>query len=75
MLGTDFSLGRCKSSTEFALESLRFFSKTTEIDSDTQWKAVEDRFYQLASTDGLLARADFGYCIGKKHNLNPDQYM
>ena len=66
--GTDFLLGRCKSSTEFALESLRFFSKTTEIGSDTQWKAVEDRFYQLASTDGLLARADFGYCIGKSHN-------
>ena len=61
---SDLFLGRCKSSTEFALESLRFISKASEVGSDNQWKAVEDRFYQLASTDGLLARADFGCCIG-----------
>eukprot|EP00250_Pteridium_aquilinum_P004331 c14550_g2_i1 orf=954-1937(+) len=58
-------LQRCKSSAEFALEGLRFISKTTG-DSAIQWQAVENRFYSLASTDNLLARADFGFCIGMK---------
>ena len=63
---THLFLGRCKSScTEFALESLRFISKTTETDLAAQWKDVENRFYELASSDGLISRRDFGYCIGK----------
>ncbi|MCO5555448.1 hypothetical protein L7F22_008993 [Adiantum nelumboides] len=57
-------LQRCKSSAEFALEGLRFISKTT--DASIQWQEVENRFYNLASTDNLLARADFGVCIGMK---------
>jgi hypothetical protein len=72
---SDQFLGRCKSSTGFALESLRFISKASEVGPNNQWKAVEDRFYRLDSTDGLLARADFGYCIGTKHrNPNPYRY-
>jgi hypothetical protein len=68
-------LDRSKSScTELALESLRFISKTTESDLAPQWKAVEDRFYEVASPDGLINRHDFGYCIGKKFRFDIIQY-
>ena len=62
-------LARSISGTQYALQGLQFISKATgnAHASDDLWKGVETRFHQLA-VDGLLAREDFGYCIGKlKH--------
>ncbi|GLT30258.1 hypothetical protein SLA2020_050690, partial [Shorea laevis] len=43
---------------------LRFINKTTGTnDTDDQWRKVESRFESLAK-DGLLAREEFGECIG-----------
>ncbi|KAG8487595.1 hypothetical protein CXB51_018133 [Gossypium anomalum] len=57
-------LQRTKSSAERALKGLRFISKNTgENDAVEMWKQVESRFESLAK-DGLLAREDFGECIG-----------
>lgn len=61
-------LFRQKSVAQNALQGLRFISKTAEdsnADFQAFWKAVEARFGQLASSDGLrLSRSDFGLCIG-----------
>ncbi|XP_015082837.1 respiratory burst oxidase homolog protein E [Solanum pennellii] len=57
-------LVRSKSTAQRALGGLRFISKTTgESDTNVLWKKVEARFDALAK-DGLLAREDFGECIG-----------
>eukprot|EP00249_Psilotum_nudum_P005662 c19098_g1_i1 orf=749-3586(-) len=59
------SLLRSKSGAQYALQGLRFINKTTgNADADALWKAVENRFFQLASPEGLIYRADFGPCIG-----------
>ena len=58
-------LNRSRSGARRALKGLRFISRTT-TDADggaALWRAVEERFNALA-TDGLLARDDFGDCIG-----------
>ncbi|XP_066331232.1 respiratory burst oxidase homolog protein E-like [Miscanthus floridulus] len=58
-------LNRSRSGARRALKGLRFISRTT-TDADGSaalWRAVEERFNALA-TDGLLARDDFGDCIG-----------
>ncbi|KAK6236608.1 hypothetical protein SCA6_011945 [Theobroma cacao] len=57
-------LQRTKSSAQRALRGLRFISKTTGAnDAEEMWRRVESRFESLAK-DGLLAREDFGDCIG-----------
>ncbi|KAK4342361.1 hypothetical protein RND71_038177 [Anisodus tanguticus] len=57
-------LVRSKSTAQRALGGLRFISKTTtESDTTVLWKKVEAQFHALAK-DGLLAREDFGECIG-----------
>ncbi|GLU05254.1 hypothetical protein SLE2022_223650 [Rubroshorea leprosula] len=57
-------LQRTTSSAQRALSGLRFISKTTITnDADDLWRKVESRFHSLAK-DGLLAREDFGECIG-----------
>lgn len=61
-------LDRNRSSAQRALGGLRFISKTTTGMNDNEeimWRKVEQRFRCLAK-DGLLAREDFGECIGKK---------
>lgn len=58
-------LERTRSTAQRALKGLRFINKTTgENDSDELWKKVEERF-ELLAKDGLLAREDFGECIGE----------
>ncbi|MED6160774.1 hypothetical protein PIB30_054509 [Stylosanthes scabra] len=56
---------RTRSSAQRALKGLRFISKTgcDCSSSEELWKKVEERFRLLAK-DGLLAREDFGECIG-----------
>ncbi|KAF7836832.1 respiratory burst oxidase-like protein E [Senna tora] len=57
-------LERNRSSAQRALKGLRFISKTTgATDANELWRKVEERFRLLAK-DGLLAREDFGECIG-----------
>ncbi|KAF8401139.1 hypothetical protein HHK36_014443 [Tetracentron sinense] len=57
-------LERTRSSAQQALKGLRFISKTTgTLDGNELWRKVESRFESLAK-DGLLAREDFGECIG-----------
>uniref|UniRef100_A0A804LVW4 EF-hand domain-containing protein n=1 Tax=Zea mays TaxID=4577 RepID=A0A804LVW4_MAIZE len=62
-------LDRSRSGARRALKGLRFISRTTgSSDADAGagaglWRGVEERFNALA-TDGLLARDDFGDCIG-----------
>nr|ADR70883.1 respiratory burst oxidase E [Manihot esculenta] len=58
-------LQRTRSSAQRALKGLRFISKTTGASNDANelWRRVESRFDSLAK-DGLLAREDFGECIG-----------
>ncbi|KAK7328703.1 hypothetical protein VNO77_22820 [Canavalia gladiata] len=55
-------LERTRSSAQRALKGLRFISKSGEA-SDELWKKVEEMFSLLAK-DGLLAKEDFGECIG-----------
>ncbi|BBH08179.1 Riboflavin synthase-like superfamily protein, partial [Prunus dulcis] len=59
-------LQRTRSSARRALDGLRFISRTTvgANGAEELWKQVEARFESLAD-DGLLARPDFGECIGK----------
>ncbi|KAI5320026.1 hypothetical protein L3X38_039734 [Prunus dulcis] len=58
-------LQRTRSSARRALDGLRFISRTTvgANGAEELWKQVEARFESLAD-DGLLARPDFGECIG-----------
>jgi respiratory burst oxidase len=59
-------LNRSRSGARRALKGLRFISRTTGDDAaggGDLWRRVEERFNALAS-DGLLARDDFGDCIG-----------
>ena len=63
-------LNRSRSGARRALKGLRFISRTTGSSSAAAaaggdlWRRVEERFNALAR-DGLLARDDFGDCIGK----------
>ncbi|KQJ98544.1 respiratory burst oxidase homolog protein E [Brachypodium distachyon] len=62
-------LNRSRSGAKRALKGLRFISRTTtggggSAEATALWAAVEARFDALASHDGLLARDDFGECIG-----------
>ena len=57
-------LQRARSGAKRALNGLRFISKTAGAsDAEQLWRLVESRFESLAE-DGLLAREDFGECIG-----------
>ncbi|XP_040382481.1 respiratory burst oxidase homolog protein E [Oryza brachyantha] len=57
-------LNRSRSGPRRALKGLRFISRTTgSAEAAELWRAVEARFNAL-SRDGLLARDDFGDCIG-----------
>ncbi|KAJ4708846.1 putative Respiratory burst oxidase [Melia azedarach] len=57
-------LERTRSGARRALKGLRFISTTTGAsDTEELWRKVESRFGTLAE-DGLLAREDFGECIG-----------
>ncbi|XP_057967882.1 respiratory burst oxidase homolog protein E [Malania oleifera] len=56
-------LQRTKSSAQQALKGLRFINRTTAGTSEELWRKVESRFASLAKDD-LLAREDFGECIG-----------
>ncbi|KAG2584284.1 hypothetical protein PVAP13_6KG290900 [Panicum virgatum] len=62
-------LNRSRSGARRALKGLRFISRTTGSSSADAaaggdlWRRVEERFNALAR-DGLLARDDFGDCIG-----------
>ncbi|CAH8381233.1 unnamed protein product [Eruca vesicaria subsp. sativa] len=67
-------LQRSTSSAQRALKGLQFINKTTignscgcdrDCDCDPMWKRVEKRFESLCK-DGLLAREDFGECVGMK---------
>lgn len=69
----DAILQRSTSSAQRALKGLQFINKTTRGNScdcdwdcncDQMWKKVEKRFESLAK-EGLLARDDFGECVGK----------
>lgn len=69
----DAKLQRTTSSAQRALKGLQFINKTTkgnscgcdrDCDCDQMWKKVEKRFETL-SKEGLLAREDFGECVGK----------
>ncbi|XP_047164877.1 respiratory burst oxidase homolog protein E isoform X1 [Vigna umbellata] len=55
-------LERTRSSAQRALKGLRFISKSGEA-SEELWGKVQERFGLLAK-DGMLAREDFGECIG-----------
>ncbi|TVU05651.1 hypothetical protein EJB05_48822, partial [Eragrostis curvula] len=58
-------LNRSRSGARRALKGLRFISRTTTAGESPAelWRRVEERFNALAR-DGLLARDDFGSCIG-----------
>ncbi|GMY36510.1 respiratory burst oxidase homolog protein E-like isoform X1 [Fagus crenata] len=59
-------LQRTRSSAQQALKGLRFISKSTSTracDAEESWRTVEARFHSV-SKDGLVAREDFGECIG-----------
>ncbi|GJN03682.1 hypothetical protein PR202_ga21153 [Eleusine coracana subsp. coracana] len=58
-------LDRSRSGARRALKGLRFISGSTAHDEtpDELWQRVEERFHALAR-DGLLARDDFGECVG-----------
>jgi len=57
-------LQRTRSGAQRALKGLRFISsQTTAEDAAAMWQQVEARFDRLAE-NGLLAREDFGECIG-----------
>ncbi|KAG8047609.1 hypothetical protein GUJ93_ZPchr0008g12852 [Zizania palustris] len=57
-------LNRSSSGARRALKGLRFISRTTgSAEAAELWSRVEERFNAL-SHDGLLARDDFGDCIG-----------
>lgn len=59
-------LQRTRSTAQQALKGLRFISKSTTsgaCEAEELWRKVETRFESLAEDD-LLAREDFGECIG-----------
>ncbi|KAL6859204.1 hypothetical protein ACP4OV_018206 [Aristida adscensionis] len=57
-------LNRSRSGARRALKGLRFISRATgSAEAAELWRRVEERFVELAR-DGLLARDDFGECIG-----------
>ncbi|KAL5231457.1 hypothetical protein ABZP36_030233 [Zizania latifolia] len=57
-------LNRSSSGARRALKGLHFISRTTgSAEAAELWSRVEERFNAL-SRDGLLARDDFGDCIG-----------
>ncbi|KAK3121865.1 hypothetical protein QOZ80_8BG0662040 [Eleusine coracana subsp. coracana] len=58
-------LDRSRSGARRALKGLRFISGSTAHDETPAelWGRVEERFHALAR-DGLLARDDFGECVG-----------
>ncbi|KAL6661598.1 hypothetical protein ACP70R_000982 [Stipagrostis hirtigluma subsp. patula] len=58
-------LNRSRSGARRALKGLRFISRATggSAEAAELWRRVEERFNAL-SRDGLLARGDFGECIG-----------
>ncbi|XP_028759962.1 respiratory burst oxidase homolog protein E [Neltuma alba] len=57
-------LERTRSSARTALEGLRFINETAgATDANELWRKVEERFALLAK-NGLLAREDFGECVG-----------
>lgn len=62
-------LQRATSGAQRALKGLRFINRTTGTatrDVEEMWETVEAKFQKLAR-DGLLAREDFGECIGEGH--------
>ncbi|KAJ0237534.1 Respiratory burst oxidase protein E [Hirschfeldia incana] len=70
----EVKLQRTRSSAQRALQGLQFINKTTkgngcgcdwDCDCDVMWKKVEKRFETL-SKEGLLAREDFGECVGMR---------
>ncbi|CAF2114629.1 respiratory burst oxidase homolog protein E-like [Brassica napus] len=70
----EVKLQRTRSSAQRALQGLQFINKTTkgnscgcgwDCDCDEMWKKAEKRFESL-SREGLLAREDFGECVGMK---------
>jgi respiratory burst oxidase len=67
-------LDRSRSGARRALKGLRFISHTTAEGGSARatpaelWRGVEERF-NLLSRDGLLARDDFGECIGTATGL------
>jgi respiratory burst oxidase len=57
-------MNRSRSGAKRALKGLRFISRATgSAEAAALWGSVEERFAAL-SRDGLLARDDFGECIG-----------
>ncbi|KAK1607607.1 hypothetical protein QYE76_031280 [Lolium multiflorum] len=57
-------VNRSRSGARRALKGLRFISRATgSAEATALWGSVEERFNEL-SRDGLLARDDFGDCIG-----------
>ncbi|KAK1271049.1 hypothetical protein QJS04_geneDACA021054 [Acorus gramineus] len=58
-------IDRSKSAAAHALVGLKFISKT---DGAAGWSAVERRFDDLATDEGLLLRSLFGQCIGMKES-------
>jgi respiratory burst oxidase len=57
-------VNRSRSGARRALKGLRFISRATgSAEATALWGSVEERFNAL-SRDGLLARDDFGDCIG-----------
>ncbi|CAM0951500.1 unnamed protein product [Alopecurus aequalis] len=57
-------VNRSRAGAKRALKGLRFISRTTgSVEAAELWRRVEERFNALAR-DGLLARDDFGECIG-----------
>lgn len=60
-------ISRTSSGAGHALEGLRNISKAADIAAEQPfWKAVEERFFKLASADEMLSRSDFAACIGQR---------
>lgn len=58
---------RTTSSAARGLQSLRFLDRTVTGRERDSWRAIENRFNQLA-IDGRLPKEKFGVCIGKTIN-------
>lgn len=62
-------LDRSQSAAQQALKRLKFITEATgTADPEAMWRKVETRFYDLASPEEMLSRADFGACIGIKES-------
>ncbi|CAI9105251.1 OLC1v1004135C1 [Oldenlandia corymbosa var. corymbosa] len=57
-------MARQESGAARGLRSLRFLDRTMTGKETDAWKAVEKRFIQVASADGMLLRDNFGFCVG-----------